>query len=950
MPDPASLVGDGALPPRARFTTDAPVLSLNGSWRFLLSPSLADAPAGVGDPGFDDGAWGSIEVPSSWPMAGHGAPAYTNTVFPFPVDPPHPPDENPVGDFRRRFEWSGGPAVLRLDGVDNAGEVWLNGTRLGSTRGSRLVHEFDASGALVAGENLLVLRVTQWSATSYLEDQDMWWLPGVFRDVTLQAAPAGGIVDVVVRAGWAEGAGVLRVDAVTRDGATATVAVPSLGVEGLAVGAEHRIDGVRPWTAETPELLDVVVRTPGETATLRVGFRTITIEDAQLKVNGQRIRFRGVNRHEHHPDLGRVIPPELVRSELLLMKQHNVNAIRTSHYPPHPDLPGLADELGFYLIDECDLETHGFIHVGWRGNPSDDPAWEPAYLDRMRRTIARDRNHPSVILWSLGNEAGTGRNLEASARLAHELDPSRPVHYEGDWSSTYVDVYSRMYAHQDEVDAIGRQAEEPLPDAGADAHRRALPFLQCEYIHAMGNGPGGIDEYEASFRRHPRTQGGFVWEWLEHGIRRTTPEGRTWFAYGGDFGEPLHDGNFVADGLVDADRNPRPGLADVKKAYEPVYLEVTDDRSALRIRNAFDFRGLDGLTLVWSVEGGASGTIPLPEVAPHATAEVALPAEAGGDGVLTVRLVTAAPTGWADAGHEVAWTQAGALPVAAAPAARVAPRRDGRRLTLGPAVLDGVTGRLVTIGDVPVPGPDLTLWRAPTDNDRGVAKEREGLPSDADGWQREGLHRLRRRVLSVTATDDAVEVVTRVGPAATDAHVVVTERWTSDGQEIGLEVTVLPHGEWPFGWARVGLEFVLPFRPEGIAWDGYGPGQRYPDTGGSQRLGHWRVGEVLDLHTEYVRPQENGSRAGCTRLDVGTPGAGFTVTGDGFSFTASPWTSAELAAAAHPIDLPDAAGRCRLVIDLAEHGIGTAACGPGVLPAYRLDARSVTGRLALRPM
>ena len=249
------------------------------------------------------------------------------------------------------------------------------------------------------------------------------------------------------------------------------------------------------------------------------------------------------------------------------MKQHNINAIRTSHYPPHPDLPGLADELGFYLVDECDLETHGFFHVDWRGNPSDDAAWEPAYLDRMRRTVARDRNHASVIMWSLGNEAGTGRNLEASAALSHELDPSRPVHYEGDWSSTYVDVYSRMYAHQDEVDAIGRQAEAPLADAAADAHRRALPFLQCEYVHAMGNGPGGMSEYEASFRKYPRTQGGFVWEWLEHGIRRTAGDGREFFAYGGDFGEEIHDGNFVADGLVDADRQPAARAARLQEGH-----------------------------------------------------------------------------------------------------------------------------------------------------------------------------------------------------------------------------------------------------------------------------------------------------------------------------------------------------------------------------------------------
>ncbi|MGN6743893.1 MAG: glycoside hydrolase family 2 TIM barrel-domain containing protein, partial [Amnibacterium sp.] len=765
---------------------------------------------------------------------------------------------------------------------------------------------------------------------------------------TLQAAPAGGIDDVVVHADWADGAGLLRVDVRTRDGAEATIALPGLGLEGLPTGRAHRVEGAAPWTAETPDLVDLVVATPAETATLRVGFRSISIEDAQLKVNGRRIRFRGVNRHEHHPDLGRVVPADVVRGELLLMKRHNVNAIRTSHYPPHPDLPGLADELGFYLIDECDLETHGFVHVGWRGNPSDDPDWEPAYVDRMSRTVARDRNHPSVILWSLGNEAGTGRNLEASARRAKELDPSRPVHYEGDWSSTYVDVYSRMYAHQDEVDAIGRQAEEPLADAAADAHRRALPFLQCEYIHAMGNGPGGIDEYEASFRRYPRTQGGFVWEWLEHGIRRTTPDGREWFAYGGDFGEPLHDGNFVADGLVDADRNPRPGLADVKKAYEPVHLAVEAD--AVAVENAFDFRGLEGLALEWRIEGtDTRGTLELPAVAPHETVRIPLPDAARTDAVLTVRLVTTTETPWAPAGHELTFAQSGALPVAAVPEARVAPVADGRALALGPAVFDGVTGRLLTLGGVPVPGPELALWRAPTDNDRGVAKEREGLPSDAEGWRREALHRLRRRLVSLTPTGTGLEVVTRVGPAATDAHVLVTERWTSDGDAVALDVTVEPHGEWPYGWARVGLEFLLPFPPQGIAWDGYGPGQRYPDTGGSQRLGHWSVDGVLDLHTDYVRPQENGSRGGCVRLDVGAPGAGFTVSGEGFAFTASPWTSAELAAAAHPTELPDALDRCRLTIDLAEHGIGTASCGPGVLPRYRLDARPVHGRIVLQP-
>ncbi len=946
LPD-TLLIGEGWTPPRARFATDARLLSLNGEWGFRLSASPAVAPDDLAQA--DGRGWGRIPVPSSWAMHGHGSPWYTNTRFPFPVDPPHVPDENPVGDFHREFEWPDADtaAVLRLDGVDAIGEVWVNGTRLGSTAGSRLVHEFDLSAVLRRGTNTIALRVTQWAATSYLEDQDMWWLPGVFRDVAVQATPAGGLQDVHVHAGFSGGAGTLLVEAMTRDGAEATVDIPSLGLTGVATGTEHRVPGLAGWTAETPELVDVEVATATERAALRVGFRTITIEDAQLKVNGRRIRIRGVNRHEHHPDLGRVVPAEVVRQELLLMKQHNINAIRTSHYPPHPDLPGLADELGFYLVDECDLETHGFFHVGWRRNPSDDPAWLPAYLDRIERTVARDRNHASVILWSLGNEAGTGRNLEAAARLAKHLDPARPIHYEGDWSSTYVDVYSRMYAHPDEVDAIGRQAEAPLEDAVADAHRRALPFLQCEYVHAMGNGPGGMSEYEASFRKYPRTQGGFVWEWLEHGIRRRTPDGREFFAYGGDFGEEIHDGNFVADGLVDADRRPRPGLLDYKKVIEPIELSV--DGEVLTVRNRYDFAGLEDVEFVWT-RGDAHGFLEVPPLAPDGSVEVVLPREAAGDGVLTVSAVTATETAWATDGYELAWVQSGELPAPVPPEACTRPWRSAGVLRLGPAEFDAASGELRTIGGVPVPGPHLALWRAPTDNDRGVGNEREGMPSDADAWARSGLDRLHHRVIAVNDGENGLTVTTSVGAAGHDASVLVRTRWTSDGEALRLDLRVEPQGAWPTGWARVGLEFRLPWAPDRIGWDGFGPGQRYPDTGQAQRLGHFEVGGAAELHTDYVKPQENGSRAGIVNLEMARGGRGLRVEGDGFSFTASPWMSAELARAAHPTDLPPAGERTRLVLDLAEHGIGTASCGPGVLNHYRLESRTVVATLTFRPL
>jgi len=368
--------GTGSIAPRARFTSGLPELSLNGDWRFLLSGSVEAAPLDVGSESFDDGDWSTIPVPSSWPMLGHGKPAYTNVQFPFPVDPPFVPDANPVGDHRLRFQASDdftSGAILRFDGIDSAGTIWLNGQLLGTTRGSRLPSEFDVTGILRAGQNLLVVRVVQWSAASYIEDQDMWWLPGIFRDVTLLSAPSGAIRDVFVHADFTpDGHGLLRVEA---EGSVEppVVTLAELGLTDGEPGATIDLGVVEPWSAESPRLYAVEVVTPLQTVRLRVGFRTITVEDAQLKVNGTRILFRGVNRHEHHPDFGRAVPAQTIIDELKLMKRFNINAIRTSHYPPNALLLELADELGFYLIDECDLETHGFEPNGWRRNPSGVP-------------------------------------------------------------------------------------------------------------------------------------------------------------------------------------------------------------------------------------------------------------------------------------------------------------------------------------------------------------------------------------------------------------------------------------------------------------------------------------------------------------------------------------------------------------------------------------------------
>ncbi|BCW20920.1 beta-galactosidase [Arthrobacter sp. NtRootA9] len=961
--------GRGSLPPRAYLHTDAPRLSLNGDWQFRLSPGIRSAPADGWQDGRDLRGFDTLPVPSSWPMHGHGKPAYTNVQFPFAVEPPHVPDANPVGDHVLAFH--AGPeffphALLRFDGIDSAGTVWLNGVELGTTRGSRLAHEFDVSGILVEGNNTLAVRVAQFSAASYVEDQDMWWLPGIFRDVTLQARPAEGIDDVFVHAGYdpRSGEGVLRIEA-SRGGQAidAVVRVPELDLE-LPAGQEQRIPGVEPWSAEVPRLYEATVSTPAETVSLQLGFRTIHIEDAQFKVNGRRILLRGVNRHEHHPRLGRVVPREVMESELKLMKQHNINAIRTSHYPPHPDFLSLADQLGFYVVLECDLETHGFESAGWAQNPSDDPRWEAALLDRMRRTVERDKNHASVIMWSLGNESGTGRNLAAMSRWVKDRDPSRPIHYEGDWSSPYVDVYSRMYASQAETALIGQGIEPPLEDAALDARRRAMPFVLCEYVHAMGNGPGGMTEYQDLFERHPRLMGGFVWEWLEHGITVPTPGGGEHFVYGGDFGEEIHDGNFVTDGLVDANRKPRPGLLDFKRVVAPLRIQVAGDWSGFTVHNGQDFADTSAYSFRFAVaaDGGTpdGGTVEVPPLAAQETATVALPAgirPQAGPAVLTVSAVLNTATAWAEAGHEVAWGQSvhSAGPAVPPPGSETVHATDAE-LQLGPAVFSRLTGMPLEIGGVPIERMGLSLWWPPTDNDLGREWGGDDPRPLALQWREAGLDRLHSRLLGITAgaTSDGGEqlvIRTRVGAADKQYGVLVDYTWTSDGDALALRTQVRPQGPWVNAgfnveWARIGLELVLGGEASTVSWFGQGPHQAYPDTGQGTRTG-WFSMALDELDVGYARPQESGARAGVGSAALKLQEGELEISGGPFSLTVRPYSQAVLDAATHRPDLkPD--GRTYVYVDHAMRGVGTAACGPGVLEAYRLAPRDADFTIVLR--
>lgn len=940
--DPAP--GHGSSAPRSAFRSDAPAIGLGGSWRFLLSPAVDAAPEGIERDDFDDGGWADLQVPGHWQLAGHGAPAYTNVRYPFPVDPPHVPSDNPTGDHRLVFDlpddWPDGPAVLRFDGIDSCGRVWLNGAELGVTKGSRLPTEFDVGPLLRRRGNVLAVRVHQWSAGSYLEDQDMWWLSGIFRDVTLLARPAGGVRDFTVDAGYDHltGRGTLRVDA----DSGVRVSVPELGIVGLPAGQLAEVADVEPWSAEAPRLYEGEIHTEAERVPVRIGFRTVAVEDGQLKVNGRRIVFRGVNRHEFHPESGRVVPREFAVADIELMKRHNVNAVRTSHYPPDSAFLDLCDTYGLWVIDENDVETHGFSELDWQGNPSDDPRWADAYLDRMRRMVERDKNHPSVVMWSLGNEAGTGRNLAAAAEWTHRRDPTRPVHYEGDTDCSYTDVHSRMYASHDEVDRIGQGVEGP-------ERVRERPFILCEFGHAMGNGPGGLLEYRDLFERHPRCQGGFVWEWLDHGMAQHDAEGRDYFAYGGDFGEPLHDGNFVIDGLVRPDRTPSPALAEFAKVFEPVRITAVD--GALRVTNHYDILSTEHLDFSWVLEEEgievAHGALTVPPVAAGAATDLPLPGlpATAKESWLTVRAALGADTPWARAGHVVAWgqTRTAPAPAQAAPATGAAPHLTATELRLGPGVFDPLTGRLTALGGLPVEGPRLDLWRAPTDNDRG-----SGDPEEAR-WRAAGLHRLQHRVVAVEPLGDALVVRTRVAPPGLGFGMRADYRWSADGQRLRLDLDVHPDGAWPCTLPRLGLRMALPAALGAAEWFGRGPGEAYADSRQAARVGRF-TGTVDALQTPYVFPQENGNRIDLRWLRLTSDdGAGLRVDGEApFAFTARRWTSEQLDAATRTTDLVPG-DTIVLNLDLAQNGLGSASCGPGVLPQYRLQPESASLTLTFTP-
>ncbi|MGO1385120.1 MAG: glycoside hydrolase family 2 TIM barrel-domain containing protein [Arachnia sp.] len=974
--------------PRSRVASDAPTLDLSGTWRFRFSLRPDLAPHGAQAADFDDSAWDTIELPGHWVLQGRddwGLPAYTNIAYPFPVDVPNVPDENPTGDHRLGFDVpqgfvpDGGRVLLRFGGVESLCIASLNGVEVGVVRGSRLAQELDVTDELLPGANVLHLRVHQWCAHSYLEDQDQWWLPGVFREVELLARPAGGIEDLWLRTDFNPGSreGVITPELTADPGAwPITISIPNLDWEQTFASPGDvgpiTVGTVDPWSADVPRLYDVKISNATETRSLWVGFRRVEIVGHEWRVNGIKLRLRGVNRHEFDPEHGRVFNRERAREGLLLMKQHNINAIRTSHYPAHSQLLELTDELGFWVIDECDLETHGFVFDDWQDNPTDDERWRDAYLDRVERFFERDKNHASVICWSLGNEAGTGCNSKAMAAWLYRRDPERPVHYEPDFDGTHTDLVSRMYATVEEMADMSRgTGTHEFATPGRNAVLAQRPMMLCEYAHAMGNGAGALSVYEEAFDTLPQWHGGFVWEWRDHGLLSSTASGQQFSAYGGDFGEVVHDGSFVCDGMVLSDGTPTPMLAEFAAVASPIKLSVRNDVLVVENRrhdgDTSDLRFFvvdeqDGHVVAETTldvlpvhPGGGSTSVDL--------AQPMVPEQ--GEAWRTVHAELAQDTGWAGRGHIVAWTQVRTHAVNSPPSRRLpgtAPKRDEGGLSMGSAVFDAVTGDLRTLGSQHMSGPRLELWRAPTENDvlgdfpsyvdvEPVASRGKGAPgpSSVDQWRTAGLDRLQRRVLAVDVGNDGIRVLHRYAPAASRQFVVLQLLWTVRGGELTLEADAQPSAGWTGTWPRIGLHFETPLDVGPVDWFGTGPFENYPDSRRAARVGRFSS-TVADLAVNYAVPQESGHREGLRELVLN--GLGLTVEADDVAgmrpgFQLRTHDVHDITAAAHPHELP-ASRNAHLIIDAAVHGLGSRSCGPDVRPEYQLRPSAAQWSLRLR--
>jgi beta-galactosidase len=963
--------------------------TLNGSWKFQYHSSLRQVNQRFFEQTYDTSDWDDLTVPSNWQVKGYDQLHYINYNYPIPCDPPFVPNDNPVGLYTREFnlseQWEQKEKYVVFEGVNSCFYLWVNGQFVGYSQGSRIPAEFCLTPYLKSGINRMAVLVLKWCDGTYLEGQDLWRYSGIFRDVYLLARDKDHIRDIFNKQVISDDYGKATLLSELTVAGSVQVMVELKDASGSLISSKQtviknegtislEVDYPKLWSAETPYLYDLYVYAGEETLLIQVGFRNIDINNRVFRINGKAVKLKGVNRHDSHPELGQTVPLNHMIKDLKLMKRHNINTIRASHYPNDSRFLELCNEFGFYVIDEADLECQG---VGFaenlEGNAlhklSANPEWRKAFVDRAIRMVERDKNHPSIIIWSMGNEAGYGENNIAMAEWTRARDSSRPVHYEGA-ASIYnghpnvdsLDMESRMYATVEYVEQYAKD------------EKNMKPFILCEYSHAMGNGPGDLKDYWDVIYRYPNLMGGCVWEWCDHGVKTETTDGTPYFAYGGDFGDKPHDGNFCIDGLVSPDRKPHTGLLELKQVIAPVLMQAEDLKKGLiKVVNRYDFIDLSHISLYWKVEQDGrivdQGQIWQLDAAPQSVQMLELPyqvpidADRGYYLTLSCRLNEAYV--WADAGHEVSFAQF-ALPAAAEAKTVAKNLQAGVRHCFalesveenGMLMLQGFDFRHVfdlhdgTFVKISKHGMDMiqqpvkfNIWRAPIDNDMYVRKqwEEDGFDVAAMKVYRCEWEQLNKDTVKITVSfslggpirppvlhGDAVWHVSSTGEIRLETSVRVREK-----------VTFLP---------RFGLQLTMPKGTEEVEYFGLGPHENYIDKRQSVLKGKYLT-TVDDMFENYIMPQENGSRSDTEWAIVSNElgmGLQFTAS-EPFSFNASHYTPEDLTASAHSYELKRRAETI-VNLDYKMSGIGSASCGVVLLDPYRFLDKEFKFEFRLKPI
>ena len=950
---------------------------LNGTWKFQYFNSIYDIQDSFFEKNYDTENFDEIQVPSVWQMAGYDTHQYTNIRYPFPFDPPYVPQDIPCGAYVHNFEYSrdekASKAFLNFEGVDSCFYVWINGSYIGYSQVSHMTSEFDVTDVLQDGTNTVAVLVMKWCDGSYLEDQDKFRMSGIFRDVYILKRPKQAISDYHIKTRIEDMLAKveiemkfyspLNVKISIEDRNGAVVALGSIAEEGTAV---LEIASPELWNTENPYLYKLILETENEVIVDHIALRKIEIKDQVIYLNGQKIKFRGVNRHDSDPVTGFTINTEQITTDLTLMKQHNFNAIRSSHYPNAPFFYEMCDKYGFMVIDEADIEAHGPFMIyrkedtdynrfkRWNEKIADDPVWEEAIVDRVKLMVERDKNRFCIVMWSMGNESAYGCNFEKALEWTKTFDPDRITQYESaryrNYDETYdysnLDVYSRMYPALSEI-------QEYLDKDGSK------PFLLVEYCHSMGNGPGDFEDYFQMIQDNDKMCGGFVWEWCDHAIAHGTAEnGKTIYAYGGDHGEEIHDGNFCMDGLVYPDRTVHTGLLEYKNVYRPARVISYDKESGeLVLHNYMDFDDLkdyvkisyeltqDGLVI-------SKGKLPEVSAAPHSEGKINLKINVPESGKCYLKFIyhLKKELPLLDEDHILGFDEIEVskedtkcklaekwIPKTVVDSELQVNENDTQIHIKGREFAYTIDKRTALFTEMKFAGREylnhpmeLNIWRAPTDNDMYIKSE----------WKKAHYDKAYTRAYTteVVQGKHGVKITSHASVVAETVQKIldVTITWKIEAAgKIDADIAVTKDDEFP-DLPRFGVRMFLDKKLSAVRYFGMGPQESYCDKHQAASHGLYRA-DVGDLHEDYIRPQENGSHYDCEYVELNNSRYGIVASAEkAFSFNASYYTQEELEKKTHNYELieSDSVVFC---VDYALNGIGSNSCGPVVLDQYRFD-------------